>query len=262
MTNKQKARMCKLAYWEREGGKAKVKIDLVKDFNARNVEFHEVKETDTQFYSCEIDGKLIVVFRGTTNVRDAITDINARQETTKAGRIHRGFYHAFESAEPIIHSLVRGRKQDLSISFYGHSLGAALAVTAGIHLANPYIIEEIFGVGTPRVYNRAGLDYLRKQKTAKLIKNLTIIRNASDIVTMIPLKKQVIPFQGVRKTYRYEDHPLYTYINWFGKNIKRRPPPLYRVMDYLLNGIKGIGDKKLESIKDHDVNEYIRLIKD
>jgi triacylglycerol lipase len=120
----------------------------------------------------------VVVFRGTHNLQDVLTDVNVEQapmDSIPSTRVHAGFLEAFES----IWSSIRPEIVDTTcpIFFTGHSLGAALATLA--LAAAPGRNRMLYTFGSPRVGDPA---------FAKSLKGACIHRvvNHKDIVPAAP----------------------------------------------------------------------------
>lgn len=141
-------------------------IFVNEEINCAILEWIEDKETDTQLVVLRMDGKIIVVFRGTKSIAsdpreffsDFKTDIDFKLVTylcngTKLCRIHSGFLKAITKVRQRIFSHFNG---DEEIIMLGHSLGGALAhicaLDAMISLGNLKI--RCYTFGCPRVGNK------------------------------------------------------------------------------------------------------------
>src|SRR4029078_4550286 len=79
-------------------------------------------------------GLTVLSFRGTEagKFEDLVSDLNTVQTGFPAGgRVHTGFFRAYQPVHEKIESLWQSRQPSLLIT--GHSLGAALATLAAIH---------------------------------------------------------------------------------------------------------------------------------
>ncbi len=100
--------------------------------------------TDTQAFvvtrrKSDGTGFAVVCFRGTQQVRDWMTNLNARTQPVfdprptgnggEIGSMHKGFHDAYKSVEEAINKRLEGT-EDLPLYMTGHSLGGALAVVA------------------------------------------------------------------------------------------------------------------------------------
>lgn len=111
--------------------------------------FIDIKATDTQAMVKETFKYVIVCFRGTESVHDAIQDLKFKDRTKRG--VHKGFSEAFSSVESEVtyHLKDSGTKE---IVFCGHSLGGALAVLAYAHYAPSHNSCRCVTFGCPRVF--------------------------------------------------------------------------------------------------------------
>lgn len=131
-----------------------IKIDRSKVF------YHH--GSDTAGYVAGNGNVLIVVFRGTASVQNALSDIQATQEDMTSvrgqgmGRVHSGFYRALNSVSATIaRSIEELRDRRQPVLFTGHSLGGALATLAVAQaIAPPDSVTGLYTYGAPRVGNR------------------------------------------------------------------------------------------------------------
>ena len=117
--------------------------------------------TDTQGFVAsrqpgEEPGMAVVCFRGTTDARDWMTNLDARKSPVfdssgnrMLGYVHEGFHHAYKSVEPQIHEHLEG-VEDLPLYIVGHSLGGALATLATWYLAGDRL-AACYTFGAPKV---------------------------------------------------------------------------------------------------------------
>jgi triacylglycerol lipase len=215
------------------------------------------RETDTQAFLVVKDDMsyAVLAFRGTepTKLTDVLTDARASLVSAIAGRVHRGFMHAYRSVEKDIERNL-ARLKDIPIYITGHSLGAALATLATQCLEqNDAFRDQIaacYTFGSPRVGNKE-FDKDLKSVVYRVI-------NTTDIVTVIPLL--VMGYIHVGDIRFLENLP----------GVYRRGyiPLLHRSYFFLLTGMKWfaplVGDhaieqyrKKLEAVaQDRNVNLY------
>ena len=110
-------------------------------------------------------GMVVLAFRGTQQVKDWMTNLNAA--TTQVcssrgavlGNVHRGFNEAFLSVHPQIDRLLAG-DEDLPLFITGHSLGGALATLATWYL-NGDSLAACYTFGAPRVGDTGLMDRFR-----------------------------------------------------------------------------------------------------
>ena len=110
--------------------------------------------TDTQAIVRDCGNAIVVAFRGTTNVRDFITDAEAWRRNIEDCQIHYGFYRALVSInDELTAHLAALPARPLFIT--GHSLGGALALLFAFRLVlPPFPIHGVYTFGQPRVGNR------------------------------------------------------------------------------------------------------------
>ena len=165
------------------------------------------KATDTLAFVAAAADCALVVFRGTRDLRNWITDLDARRVEWRIGNeelgmeVHEGFARALASVEgrldAALEALAEGRR---NIFFTGHSLGGALAMLAlarwnsELGMVNSEISEfkiqnSKFGIqpwvytfGQPRVGNGAW----GKWYDAKLKARSFRVVHAADVVARVP----------------------------------------------------------------------------
>lgn len=114
-------------------------------------------ETCTQVLLRETETHLIVAFRGTSSVRDFLTDAKCRMVQGECGRVHRGFLSCLAAVSDLVFSQLRGNTKPILIT--GHSLGGALAMLFAewldrtVRTGIPF--EAVYTFGQPRVGNGA-----------------------------------------------------------------------------------------------------------
>lgn len=120
-------------------------------------------ETDTQAIVLEAANYVVVAFRGTSNVRDFVTDARffrsllLEQANGDRCEVHTGFLAAYES---IIADLTAHLREivvmNRPVFVTGHSLGGALAILAALELKRQrFNIAQVYTFGQPRVGNKA-----------------------------------------------------------------------------------------------------------
>ncbi|MBE7440133.1 MAG: lipase family protein [Spirochaetales bacterium] len=127
----------------------------------RSIVFHD-PVTDTAGFIAGNRSVLIVVFRGTDSVQNALSDLQATQDELTSlrgqgmGRVHSGFHQALDKvATRLSRSIEQLRDRDQPVLFTGHSLGGALATLAVARaVAPPDSVTGLYTYGAPRVGNR------------------------------------------------------------------------------------------------------------
>jgi len=184
------AEFCRLIYREGsdESGEASaptrkeilgtVNLDEVEFFNEADTEAALIKPTSSARFAA-------LIFRGTTDLMDWLTDFEAIPvEWKRGGLVHVGFAEAITQVEnQITESLKKKVPPDCPLFVAGHSLGAALATLAA-SLFKPCVL---YNFGSPRVGDR---DF------ATSLSGVSIYRvvNNRDVVTTVP---PPLPFHHV-----------------------------------------------------------------
>jgi hypothetical protein len=121
--------------------------------------------TDTQGYVGYLpsDKSIYVVFRGSTDTRNWITNLNALKMgyTTYPEcncQVHKGFYQAEQKVITSVIAAVKALQivyPSYSVKVAGHSLGAALAQLASMDLMKAGISNTVYDFGQPRTGDKA-----------------------------------------------------------------------------------------------------------
>ncbi|MEM9620298.1 MAG: thioesterase domain-containing protein [Pseudomonadota bacterium] len=95
-----------------------------------------------------------VVFRGTDQHLDWLTNLRLWRRTTPYGRVHRGYYDvALAFQKELTQQLAQ--LPDLPTVFTGHSMGGALALLAALYQQEQGInVRSIYTFGQPQVGNK------------------------------------------------------------------------------------------------------------
>lgn len=129
----------------------------------------------------------VLVFRGTSDFRDVLTDVNAIPARWPAGGlVHKGFRDALEEVWDEIEEFLFS--MNYPVFYTGHSLGAALAILA----AGKISPHALYHFGSPRVGNS---DFV---KTLSGVRAYRIVNNR-DIVTTVPPSLGPFEFYPVGK---------------------------------------------------------------
>jgi hypothetical protein len=159
------------------------------------IDFRSIQNTnkvyvDTQFgvfRDLTRDGKstndIIVAFRGTKELADILTDINAFKAEFKqvGGKVHKGFLEAYLAVRAIIFDILVNKRPD-SLTITGHSLGAALATLAAVDIAkNLKLRVTCINFGCPRVGNKEFADLV-----SQFVPSFLRIVDGADIATVLP----------------------------------------------------------------------------
>jgi len=137
----------------------------------------------TQAFLAYNDIYAVLAFRGTSDWKDVQTDITANRKRTEEGKIHSGFFQAYDLISKQVKEKLNLREvKDLPLYITGHSLGGALATIATQDLEKSGLKDQIaacYTFGSPRVGN-ADFDKTIRSPVYRVI-------NFTDIVTFLPL---------------------------------------------------------------------------
>ncbi len=165
-------------------------------FDSKNNQANSLKE-DTQGFLAGDRSKIILAFRGTTSIRDWMSDFDILPvdfnhlfpNMPDVGHIHAGFGLALKSAWPQIATGLASFRQDFpsaSLWVTGHSLGAALAVVATGALLfdnqNRTPVSGLYTYGQPRV---GQTDFVVSMNGVFKSRHYRVVNN-QDIVTRVP----------------------------------------------------------------------------
>ena len=146
-----------------------------------------LQATDTQLFIGHSGSTIVMAFRGTSNIRDWMTDAKIELVDIPHGKVHRGFNTALDSVWPeVIDTLKHTQVYAQSLWITGHSLGGALAALAAARLSldEHKPINGIYTFGQPRVGDRQftrEIDNELKPRYFRFVNN-------NDIVTRIPTR--------------------------------------------------------------------------
>ena len=154
--------------------------------------------TDTQgFVAVKHDatgpGMAVICFRGTKQIKDWLTNIDATQVDVKSteeesnailGKIHKGFHNAYKSIEDQIELNLKDH-EDLPLYITGHSLGGALAVVATWYQSSENL-AACYTFGAPRVGDIGLMDRFKTP--------IYRIVNGPDPVPFAPPSREVVDF--------------------------------------------------------------------
>lgn len=151
----------------------------------RKFKFEDIRETNTQFFYFETLEYFLISFRGTKEIVDWATNLNAEMVQFKegVGIVHAGFYKAFTSVKPIIDTVVMGMNPDKPILICGHSLGGAITNLVAAYLRKlGHSKIMIYTFGSPLV---GDTDFTYHYSKVQEIISYRFVHN-QDLVPMVP----------------------------------------------------------------------------
>ena len=202
--------------------------------------------TDTEGFLAGNTEMIVVSFRGTKNLRDWLTDLDAVLVDGPAGEVHKGFSVAISSVwNDMVTALQDMRQNGQPLWITGHSLGAALATLAAAMLLEKKRVASINGLytfGQPRTGNTvfaAWFDGLMKSRMFRFVNN-------NDIVPHVPLPPL------------FKHAGIFLYIDGDGK-IQAEEGFWGLLKESLEGQAKSLFDDKLvpDEIEDHFMENYL-----
>ena len=109
-----------------------------------------IKQDAYSYYVIQEDGVSILIFRGTANAKNVLSDIDIRTFYDEGldAKIHRGFRDA---SSAIYDDIKRTYELDHTVFLTGHSLGGAIAQIIGMWLHEKGYNVQIYTFGSPKV---------------------------------------------------------------------------------------------------------------
>lgn len=155
---------------------------LAEDVDASVVACEFFDLDDTQFYIVCLPHKVIIAFRGTSTVSDALDDIKFKLVPYGNDmKVHRGFLLQFKDSWKAIETFLDSHAYT-DVCFVGHSLGGALACLAALETARQFALQpSVVTFGSPKIGNAKFALYFNS-----LVPNHTRYVNGNDAVTYSP----------------------------------------------------------------------------
>ncbi len=212
-------------------------------------QFAFVDRKHTQVFLAGDQDMIVVAFRGTepNRLQDWMTDIQFRRKRGPYGKVHRGFLGAFKAVWPEVRRTIKQwQTQGQSLWFTGHSLGAALATLSVATLgeeAKP--VHGLYTFGQPRVGGKTfarnfNLDF--KSRTFRFVNN-------NDVVTRVPTRR--MGYRHIGQVLMFDSRgKLQTDLHFWNRFLNR-----------VTGRIQDLGKPGTDGIKDHSMEEYVRLLK-
>ncbi len=183
MNDYKLAQLAKIAVYDRHEIESSA---LVQGFP--NTIYFENRLTSTEGFVCANEDSIVLVFRGSQQFQDWLTDIKVSFIQGPIGDVHRGFDVSYRSAWPdIAHAVGKLSKPHQKFYITGHSLGGALATVAAGYAKTDQIehfpvVNQVRTFGSPRVYGISSSKIYNK-----MLKHRTIrYAMQGDAVTRVP----------------------------------------------------------------------------
>lgn len=200
---------------------------------------------DTECFICENETHAYLVFRGSNDLQDWVTNLDMTLIDSEQGRVHRGFANALDNAWDRVLDDITGRaplRRKLVVG--GHSQGAALARQAVKRLLDAGVaVEWLFAFAPPRDGDVAHADAM----DAMCYDRHYYFVNNNDIVPRVP-----------PRSLGYSHSGQCLYFSEAGE-LLGRPGWLRQLMDRLDGRFQDLFEPGTDGIKDHGVGHYISL---
>ena len=111
---------------------------------------YEIRSNEFSYHVKQDSGVTILIFRGTDNTKNVLTDIDLRpwQDDELDMKLHRGFRDA---AALLLVDIKEKYKLEKTVYLTGHSLGGAIAQIAGLWLNLDGYEVQVYTFGSPKV---------------------------------------------------------------------------------------------------------------
>ncbi len=154
---------------------------------------HSNKPTiDTQAFHYNDDENNVLIFRGTKELYDLLTDLSAEKVdypyAPTHGKVHGGFFKGFDCVRSQIEDVFnKPENQKCTTILAGHSLGGALATLAAAFIAEKYHDKPcgkvmVYTYGSPRVGEKKWVEYFNTTRPIIHFRH----RHHNDLVPTLP----------------------------------------------------------------------------
>lgn len=219
----------------------------------------------------------VLVFRGTTNIKDWITNANAVLKQTPEGgdRIHPGFKAAYDNVKCQILKLLE-EVEGLPLYITGHSLGGALAICATYDLPKKRL-AACYTFGGPRVGDQAFVDRF-KTPIYRVVNGFdpvpmippsgTLMYYLRLLFSRIPLLGKILPWVADNFAYAHAGDQRYLTDaespdgwgkEWLGLKLQRNISFFQRLSNFIDTSAFHGGLKKVISY--HDMSTYRKKLR-
>ena len=154
--------------------------------NYKDFKFKYFDVLNTECFIIHDNKNCVLVFRGTSEIKDIFTDINIIRIDTPIGVVHQGFYKSWLNVSEQIFEYLYNNKLTINHEFYitGHSLGAAIATIAAVDIYfRTKILSNVTVFGSPRVFSHKTANKINAIFRDKIKRYV----NNNDIVSRIPI---------------------------------------------------------------------------
>lgn len=240
--------------------------EIVKD-----IRFFKSRKTGTEGFIAGDQEKIIIAFRGTSEIKDWLTDAASIQKSWSSilniGKVHSGFFDSLNSVWSLImEHLQELQTKDQRIWITGHSLGGALAALtyATLRLQSPkYELAGAYTFGQPRIGDQVmcqAFDADSKHHFFRVVNNNDIVPRVPSKVVRKVLSLAFLAGNKIHDIHTYEHMGTLLYFDANGKLIQDAT-----FMDCLKGRFEGYknnlvkGKINFDSIEDHCMDDYRNL---
>lgn len=221
------------------------------------------------------DSKVVLLsFRGTESVGDWLSNLDLLAEDRSYGKLHRGFFKAFEFARPTLSGILeKAAPAHKKVWLTGHSLGGALAMVAAAEWLESLAVAGIYTYGQPKTGNGQTRLFFRQRFPGRFQRFV----NDDDIVPQVPPGYahvgRLIWFDGNGGLKRFDETDgAEGDASATGPQPPEMSEPEFREFQRELKEIKAVTggesqafERSVEglfpSVADHDLGRYIRHIR-
>ncbi|MFG6093803.1 lipase family protein [Leptothoe sp. ISB3NOV94-8A] len=238
------------------------KIDIRNNFR-----YFNARKRDTQAFIFRTNECMVLVFRGTQEIRDWTTNLDMKLrnftirragKTTVSsykGKVHTGFFLGWADIErDVLKQIERWQKVSGTAAklppliITGHSLGGALATMAAASLQeNGFNVAGLYTFGQPRVGDLTFSRQLNKNLSGRAFRFV----NNNDVVPHVPP-----PFSLRNPMHLYGHLGTEKYFNSKGFLVDNYKA-IYRAFDGFMGLVKSAFESGLDLIADHSMSYYI-----
>jgi predicted lipase len=240
------SRLCGAVYQSPKAIRRLFGKSLVKFFDKK--EGHKIDTQVALFEPENMPNTLVVVFRGTQEPEDFLTDIDIRKQIIGHevydgelldAEVHTGFNKAYEAISKDIAGWIH-TKSKKKIIIAGHSLGGALATLCAYDISKNMPNKAITCVtfGSPRVGNNV----FKEEFDRNIYESYRVV-NGVDLVTKLPFKRWfwmnwcfAAGYRHVGKEVQVGDKPGMAFVKWFARI--QRTLVEYHFMDKYIKSIQ------------------------
>lgn len=240
--------------------------EIVKD-----IRFFKSRKTGTEGFIAGDEEKIIIAFRGTSEIKDWLTDAASIQKSWSSilniGKVHSGFFDSLNSVWSLImEHLQELQTKDQRIWITGHSLGGALAALtyATLRLQEPkYELAGAYTFGQPRIGDEVlcqSFDADSKHHFFRVVNNNDIVPRVPSKVARKVLSLALLAANKTNDIHTYEHMGTLLYFDAHGE-LKQDATFIERLLDRF-EGYKNNllnGEINFDSIEDHCMDDYRNL---